>query len=43
MVSINTRDTMGIRMLKDENVEVRILKFSIDFVKWWVLWVYLSP
>lgn len=43
MVSINTRDTMGIRMLKDENVEVRILKFSINFLKWWVLWVYLSP
>lgn len=29
MVSINTRDTMGIRMLKDENVEVRNPKFSI--------------
>lgn len=27
MVSINTRDTMGIRMLKDENVEVRNITF----------------
>lgn len=29
MVSINTRDTMGIRMLKDKNVEVRNIKFSV--------------
>lgn len=30
MVSINTRDTMGIRMLKDENVEVRNTKFPFS-------------
>lgn len=47
MVSINTRDTMGIRMLKEENIEVRHLKWSIWFVKWsrygGQLWPYLSP
>lgn len=34
MVSINTRDTMGIRMLQDEEVEVRKTKDAISLVKW---------
>lgn len=29
MVSINTKDTMGIRMLKEEKVEVRNVTFSM--------------
>lgn len=34
MVSINTRDAMGIRMLQDEEVEVSNTKDSISRVKW---------
>lgn len=33
MVSINTRDTMGIRMLQDEKVEVRNKNEPIEVVK----------
>lgn len=34
MVSINTRDTTGIRILQDEGVEVRNRNDSIEVVKW---------
>lgn len=33
MISINTRDTMGIRMLQDEKVEVRNKNEPIEVVK----------
>lgn len=33
MISINTRDTMGIRMLQDEEVEVRNKNEPIEVVK----------
>lgn len=33
MVSINTRDTMGIRMLQDEKVEVRNKNEPLEVVK----------